>query len=376
MYELDNESILNVIKLSNAILTYDKDRNNLSLPFSLFFQEKLNVPFNSYVESSLSYLNNIQDINQKPNNSFNDNENDSEKEKESTYSIDKNSENNLANKEIIEVYNYNLEQYYENLKEKNEDTTKENELSIKKNIKLRGAKKKIIINREGKNDNKIDNNYDNSNRNNINLINNNKNKISYSNDKINHNKKEEIKYNNNNNNNNNKKSKSNDKIKNYKKEDINDKYDKSFFKNKNQNKYINYSLYNKEFLYINHDKTNILNEMNLNKDDGEKKKDALIKEKEMLTSILIKKIAHNNNDIKDIKEINNKEKENLLEINLTRNVIPNEKLEKKRQIQKEKQLKKKKKGVPEIDFKIDFSEINKKYDEARLNNLIKDSEKK
>ena len=42
MYVLNNESILNIIKLSNTILTLSKDENNLSLPILSLIKEKLN----------------------------------------------------------------------------------------------------------------------------------------------------------------------------------------------------------------------------------------------------------------------------------------------------------------------------------------------
>jgi hypothetical protein len=181
------------------------------------------------------------------------------------------------------------------------------------------------------------------------------------------------------NNYNNHKSYSNVKIKNNEKQKINNKNDKTFYENIKKKRYNNYSLYNKDYLFINHEKNDILkiknkNEITFLKENGQKRKDALLKEKEMLTTILINKIClKNDNDIKEKKE--NKYKENLLEINLTRNFTPDEKLEKKRQLQKERQLKRKKKGVPQIDFKVDIDSILRKYDEVKLENLIKDSKK-
>ena len=376
MYDLDNESILNIIKLSNSILSHEKDKNNLSLPFSLFYQHTLHIPYKLYIESSLSYLNNIEDSNQNINHSFNNNENDSEKD--INYSIDPNSDSNLEIQSIINLYQKNLEKFYQ--EQNNENQEKSMKINPQ-NTNLKGAKKnekynpniedtkKIINNKLMNNDNyenKKDNSYDYSNKN---MTISNDNAI----DDINKGNHKCI------NNYNNHKSYSNDKIKNNEKQKINNKNDKTFYETIKKQRYINYSLYNKDYLFINHEKNDILkiknkNEITFLKENGQKRKDALLKEKEILTTILINKICpKNDNDIKEKKE--NKYKENLLEINLTRNFTPDEKLEKKRQLQKERQLKRKKKGVPQIDFKVDIDSILRKYDEVKLENLIKDSKK-
>lgn len=110
MYVLNNESILNIIKLSNTILTLSKDENNLSLPFSFFYKGKTKLPFTKYNESFFRYLNNEKVTN----------ENQLEKRE---YITNKNSENNLSTKKILN-YRNKLDTLLILLKEKNEKINK------------------------------------------------------------------------------------------------------------------------------------------------------------------------------------------------------------------------------------------------------------
>ena len=377
MYDLDNESILNIIKLSNAILTYDNDKNNLSLPFSFFYQKNLKIPFTDYLESSLTYLNNIQDSNKNQNNSY---FNENNLENEIKFSIQKNSENNLKNKTTIESYEKNIEKYNnDNLHEQTLNIENDNNSTIKNNEQTKLKKNTIIEkkffkekeNRKNKNseDSKIDYKLDSNN--NISDYNNNKSNNSIcdneNNDSFNSNKNKLDKYLEKKNN---KKSHSDEKK-------IKHLNNKTLFKTGRKNKNINNSKTPKKLK--NNENNNNENEINYIKKNGKKIKEALIKEKKMLTSILIKKIAPKYDDNKNMEEKKTKYNNginNLLEINLTRNFIPDNELKIKRQLKKEKELKKKQKGVPQINFKIDFDEILRKYDEAKLKNLIQDLKKK
>ena len=106
MYVLNNESILNIIKLSNTILTLSKDENNLSLPYSFFNKGKTKLPFTKYNESSFRYLNNEKKTD----------ENQLEKRE---YITNKNSENNLSTKKINKLDTLLIQ-----LKDKNEKINK------------------------------------------------------------------------------------------------------------------------------------------------------------------------------------------------------------------------------------------------------------
>ena len=121
--------------------------------------------------------------------------------------------------------------------------------------------------------------------------------------------------------------------------------------------------------------------------DGKKKKtNALIKEKEMLKSIIVKKLAHkervnvrndfmtekekekNADKLKNRDNVNIAKCEGLLEINLTRNFTPD--FHKNRK--KTKNVKKKKEEVPVVYYTIDFESIKKKNNELKLKTLLKD----
>ena len=135
MYELNNESILNIIKFSNAILTLSKDENNLSFPFSIFYQHNFQLPFKNYVESSFSYLNNEKIID----------ENQLEK---TEYEIDKNSKNNQLIKIILNNYRNKLD-LLKKINEKKEEgekneKKKDDEKEEKKNKDVNFKKEKIL----------------------------------------------------------------------------------------------------------------------------------------------------------------------------------------------------------------------------------------
>ena len=126
MYELNNESILKIIKLSNTILTLSQDENNLSLPFSIFYQNNINLPFTKYVESSFSYLNNV-------------NIKDENEIENTEYIIDINSENNQSTKRILNNFRNNLDL----LKKVNENNEKENKEMNDTKPKIKRAKTPI-----------------------------------------------------------------------------------------------------------------------------------------------------------------------------------------------------------------------------------------
>ncbi len=341
MYELDNESILNIIKLSNVILTFDNDKNHLSLPFSTFYQNNLNVSFENYKECSLSYFNNVDLLKDDLNKSNNDSMDNNEKV---DFSINTESDNNKVIGNILNVYLKKLNQVYMNNEEKsktnlnksryllNDQTTY---LSPKKNNRPKTPTKTNKINKMDFSQSP----YTNIKSGNNSFINNNNNNSYISN--------------------------------------TND--------DKSENNYNNY--YNQQKI----NRANIHN-YQVSSDnqfmDGKKKKtNALIKEKEMLKSIIVKKLAHKErvnirNDFmtekekkKNADQLNERDKvniakcEGLLEINLTRNFTPD--FDKNRK--KRKYVKKKKEEVPTVYCKIDFESMKKKNDEIKLKTFLKDN---
>ena len=132
MYELNNESILNIIKFSNAILTLSKDENNLSFPFSIFYQDNFQLPFKNYLESSFSYLNNEKII-------------DENQLVKTEYEIDKDSKNNQLIKIILNNYRNKLD-LLKKINEKKEESEnkkkKDDEKKEKKNKDMNFKKEK------------------------------------------------------------------------------------------------------------------------------------------------------------------------------------------------------------------------------------------
>ena len=342
MYELDKESILNIIKLSNVILNFDNDKNHLSLPFCTFYPNNLNVSFENYKECSLSYFNNVNLLNDDLNKYKNDSLDGNEKVE---FSINKESDNNKNIENILDIYLKKLNQVYMNNEEKsktnlnksryllNDQTTY---LSPKKNYRPKTPTKTNKINNEMVFSQSP---YTNIKSGNNSFINNNNNNSYISN--------------------------------------TND--------NKSENNYNNY--YNRQKI----NRANIHN-YQVSSDnqfmDGKKKKtNALIKEKEMLKSIIVKKLAHKErvnirNDFMTEKEkeknadklkkrdnVNIAKCEGLLEINLTRNFTPD--FDKNRK--KRKYVKKKKEEVPIVYCKIDFESMKKKNDEIKLKTFLKDN---
>lgn len=341
MYELDNESILNIIKLSNVILTFDNDKNHLSLPFSTFYQNNLNVSFENYKECSLSYFNNVDLLKDDLNKSNNDSMDNNEKV---DFSINTESDNNKVIGNILNVYLKKLNQVYMNNEEKSKTNLNKSRyllngqttyLSPKKNNRPKTPTKTNKINKMDFSQSP----YTNIKSGNNSFINNNNNNSYISN--------------------------------------TND--------DKSENNYNNY--YNQQKI----NRANIHN-YQVSSDnqfmDGKKKKtNALIKEKEMLKSIIVKKLAHKErvnirNDFmtekekkKNADQLNERDKvnvakcEGLLEINLTRNFTPD--FDKNRK--KRKYVKKKKEEVPTVYCKIDFESMKKKNDEIKLKTFLKDN---
>lgn len=118
----------------------------------------------------------------------------------------------------------------------------------------------------------------------------------------------------------------------------------------------------------------------------DKKEMPLLTEKELLKSIIIKKLAHNNlnttnrdgsttNAFKKTKKRKNEEDEeqidisnlsnDLLERNLTRNFTPDYHKTRKKRMERAKQLKNKTK-VPQVEFKVDFEAIRRRNDEIKI----------
>ena len=64
MIKLNEKMILRIVKLSNTILANEENKNNLSMPFSCFYNKKLKISFENYINSSLSYLNNEENLNE------------------------------------------------------------------------------------------------------------------------------------------------------------------------------------------------------------------------------------------------------------------------------------------------------------------------
>jgi hypothetical protein len=154
MYELNNESILNIIKFSNAILTLSKDENNLSFPFSIFYQHNFQLPFKNYVESSFSYLNNEKII-------------DENQLVKTEYEIDKDSKNNQLIKIILNNYRNKLD-LLKKINEKKEES--ENKKKFKKE-KTRNRTKTPIQNSKEIFNNKVKNTKEDNKIKNINKFN-------------------------------------------------------------------------------------------------------------------------------------------------------------------------------------------------------------
>ncbi len=113
MHNYDKQSIINIIKLSNTVLSSENDKNNLCLPFCLFYQDKIKIPFENYKESSFLYLNN-ENFSNKQLKNFNEDLDDNEN---TEFSINKDSENNKSIEKILDTYRNILKQ----IKEQKED---------------------------------------------------------------------------------------------------------------------------------------------------------------------------------------------------------------------------------------------------------------
>ena len=121
---------------------------------------------------------------------------------------------------------------------------------------------------------------------------------------------------------------------------------------------------------------------------GKKIQGSLLTEKEMLQSIFIKKVAHKprvnvrndfisenekkifadeikKRDIVDVRKC-----ENLLEKNLTRNFTPDMKPVRDKIKKRDIEIKKKK-GIPTIEYKVDFESIKRKNDQIELTKTLK-----
>ena len=109
MYNYDKQSIVNIINLSNSVLRSENDKNNLCLPFCLFYQDKIKIPFENYKESSFLYLNN-ENLSNKQLKNFNEDFDDNEN---TEFSINKDSENNKSIEKILNIYTNSLKQINE-----------------------------------------------------------------------------------------------------------------------------------------------------------------------------------------------------------------------------------------------------------------------
>ena len=364
-YSISSKGLLNILNFSSKISSLNENKTNLSLPFVSFypFYPKLNVNLNLYTQSSFSYLNDLNLTNE--NFSFKTNEN-----------------NNKESKEILTEYENMLNRIY----------------NIKSSSSILNSS---VLLTNKKTQSNISNNFTNKNNNNFNYSNNKKN--SNSTNKNNNNSN-----NNNSNNNSEKNSLINSKIISenneigqfYMNSNNLNKSSENILKNTQKHKTkkskidsnLNSTL-NEYYLKQTVNRNNLENYQTISgiktvDKNGKKIEGSLLLEKEGLQSIFIKKMAHKPrinvrndflsenekkiyaNEIKKRDIVNVTKCENLLEKNLTRNFTPDMKPVRDR-IKKRDMKIKKKKGIPQIEYKVDFDSIKRKNDQIELTKTLK-----
>ena len=363
-YSISSEGLLNIINFSSQISSLNENKNNLSLPFVCFcpFYPKLNVNLNLYTQSSFSYLNDLNINNE--NNDFN-------------LKLDEN--NNKESKQILTEYENMLNRIYNNkssssifnssflLNGNNNKNKQLNTSNISKNIHFSNLSNNNIFNNNNSNNK---NNNNNNNDNNNNYINNIGEFYMNSNSSYpkNMNSNENT-------------------LKNTVKTPTH-KFKRSKIEDSNLN-----STLNEYYLKQTVNRNNLENYQTTTYSPivdkkGKKIQGSLLTEKEMLQSIFIKKVAHKprvnvrndfisenekkifadeikKRDIVDVRKC-----ENLLEKNLTRNFTPDMKPVRDKIKKRDIEIKKKK-GIPTIEYKVDFESIKRKNDQIELTKTLK-----
>ena len=361
-YSISSKGLLNILNFSSKISSLNENKTNLSLPFVSFypFYPKLNVNLNLYTQSSFSYLNDLNLTNE-------------------NFSYKTNENNNKESKEILTEYENMLNRIY----------------NIKSSSSILNSSF-LLTNK--KTQSNISNNFTNKNNNNFNYSNN-KNINSNSTNKNNNNSN-----NNNSNNNSEKNSLINSKIISenneigefYMNSNNLNKSSENILKNTRKKKKIDSNLnstLNEYYLKQTVNRNNLENYQTISgiktvDKNGKKIEGSLLLEKEGLQSIFIKKMAHKPrinvrndflsenekkiyaNEIKKRDIVNVTKCENLLEKNLTRNFTPDMKPVRDR-IKKRDMKIKKKKGIPQIEYKVDFDSIKRKNDQIELTKTLK-----
>ena len=364
-YSISSKGLLNIINFSSKISSLNENKTNLSLPFVSFypFYPKLNVNLNLFTQSSFSYLNDLNLIT----------------EKNDDFNLKINENNNKESKEILTEYENMLNRIY-NIKSSS-SILNSSILLNNKNKQLNSSNNFTIKNNNNNNNNKNSNSTtknNNSNNNNSNINNSFIEKISLNNSKIITENNEIGNFYMNSNTNLNKSSEN--LLKNSRKKKS--KIDSNL--NSTLNEYYLKQTVNRNNLE-NYQTTSGIQTVDKN---GKKIEGSLIKEKEGLQSIFIKKMAHKPrinvrndflsenekkiyaNEIKKRDIVNVTKCENLLEKNLTRNFTPDMKPVRDR-IKKRDMKIKKKKGIPQIEYKVDFESIKKKNDQIELTKTLK-----
>jgi hypothetical protein len=317
------------------------------------------VNLNLYTQSSFSYLNDLNLTNE-------------------NFSYKTNENNNKESKEILTEYENMLNRIY----------------NIKSSSSILNSS---VLLTNKKTQSNISNNFTNKNNNNFNYSNNKKN--SNSTNKNNNNSN-----NNNSNNNSEKNSLINSKIISenneigqfYMNSNNLNKSSENILKNTRKKKKIDSNLnstLNEYYLKQTVNRNNLENYQTISgiktvDKNGKKIEGSLLLEKEGLQSIFIKKMAHKPrinvrndflsenekkiyaNEIKKRDIVNVTKCENLLEKNLTRNFTPDMKPVRDR-IKKRDMKIKKKKGIPQIEYKVDFDSIKRKNDQIELTKTLK-----
>jgi hypothetical protein len=361
-YSISSKGLLNILNFSSKISSLNENKTNLSLPFVSFypFYPKLNVNLNLYTQSSFSYLNDLNLTNE-------------------NFSYKTNENNNKESKEILTEYENMLNRIY----------------NIKSSSSILNSS---VLLTNKKTQSNISNNFTNKNNNNFNYSNK-KNINSNSTNKNNNNSN-----NNNSNNNSEKNSLINSKIISenneigqfYMNSNNLNKSSENILKNTRKKKKIDSNLnstLNEYYLKQTVNRNNLENYQTISgiktvDKNGKKIEGSLLLEKEGLQSIFIKKMAHKPrinvrndflsenekkiyaNEIKKRDIVNVTKCENLLEKNLTRNFTPDMKPVRDR-IKKRDMKIKKKKGIPQIEYKVDFDSIKKKNDQIELTKTLK-----
>ena len=364
-YSISSKGLLNILNFSSKISSLNENKTNLSLPFVSFypFYPKLNVNLNLYTQSSFSYLNDLNLTNE-------------------NFILKTNENNNKESKEILTEYENMLNRIY----------------NIKSSSSIFNSS---VLLTNKKTQSNISNNFTNKNNNNFNYSNNKKN--SNSTNKNNNNSN-----NNNSNNNSEKNSLINSKIISenneigqfYMNSNNLNKSSENILKNTQKHKTkkskidsnLNSTL-NEYYLKQTVNRNNLENYQTISgiktvDKNGKKIEGSLLLEKEGLQSIFIKKMAHKPrinvrndflsenekkiyaNEIKKRDIVNVTKCENLLEKNLTRNFTPDMKPVRDR-IKKRDMKIKKKKGIPQIEYKVDFDSIKRKNDQIELTKTLK-----